>query len=63
VVTGDRLVGLRSCEFEVVIVVVEAGAAGGSLGAHFACGAPSTCMQHNGNAAVEGSRGTKLGLK
>jgi hypothetical protein len=37
--------------------------AGGSLGTRFAGGAPSTCMQHSGNAAVEGSRGTKLGLK
>jgi hypothetical protein len=63
VVTRDRFVGLRSCEFVVVIVVAGVGAAGGSLGAHFAGGAPSTCMQHNGNAAVEGSRGNKLGLK
>jgi hypothetical protein len=61
VVTRGRLVGLRSCEFEVVIVAVGAGAGGGSLGMRLAGGAPSTCMQHSVNTAVEGSRGTKLG--
>ena len=29
----------------------------------FAGGAPSICMQHSGNMAIEGSRDTKLGLK
>jgi hypothetical protein len=61
VVTRGRLVGQRSCEFEVDIVAAGAGAGGGSLGVHFVCGAPSTCMQHGVNAAIEVSRGTKLG--
>ena len=52
-VTCDRLVGLRSCEFEVHIVAAEVGAAGGSLGVRFAGGAPSTCMQYGVNVAIE----------
>jgi hypothetical protein len=61
VVTRGGLVGLRSYEFEVVIVAAEVGAGGGSLGMRLASGASSTCMQHSINVAVEGSRGTKLG--
>ena len=61
--TGDRLIGLRSYEFEVVIIVAGAGAAGGSLGVHFAIGTPSTCMQYSNNAVVDCSRGTKRGTK
>jgi hypothetical protein len=61
VVTCGRLVGQRSCEFEVDIVAAEVGAGGGSQGVHFVCGAPSTCMQHSVNAAIEVSRGTELG--
>jgi hypothetical protein len=61
VVTCGQLVGLWSCEFEVVIVAAGAGAGGGSLGMRLASGALSTCMQHNVNTVVEGSRGTKLG--
>jgi hypothetical protein len=62
VVTCGRLVGLWSCEFEVVVIVAaRARVGGGSLGVRLAGGAPSTCMQHSVNTAVEGSRGTKLG--
>jgi hypothetical protein len=61
VVTRGWLVGQRSYEFEVDIVAAGAGAGGGSLGVHFVCGAPSTCMQHGVNAAIEVSRGTELG--
>jgi hypothetical protein len=61
VVTRGRLVGQRSCEFEVDIVAARAGAGGGSLRVHFVCGAPSTCMQYGVNAAIEVSRGTELG--
>jgi hypothetical protein len=61
VVTYGRLVGLWSCEFEVDIVVAGAEAAGGSLGMRFAGGAPSMCMQHGVNAAIEVSRGIELG--
>jgi hypothetical protein len=61
VVTRGRLVGQRSCEFEVDIVAAGAGVGGGSLGVHFVCSAPSTCMQHGVNAAIEVSRGTEPG--
>jgi hypothetical protein len=61
VVTHGPLVGQQSCEFEVDIVVAGAGAGGGSLGVHFVCGAPSSCLQHSVNAAIEVSRGIELG--
>jgi hypothetical protein len=61
VVTRGRLLGLRSCEFEVDIVAAGARAGGGSLGVRFVGGAPPTCMQHGMNAAIEGSQGTELG--
>jgi hypothetical protein len=61
VVTRGWLLGLRSCEFEVDIVAAGAGEGRRSLGVRFAGGAPSTCMQHGVNAAIEGSQGTELG--
>jgi hypothetical protein len=60
-VTRSRLVGQRSCEFEVDIVAAGAGAGGGSPGVHFVCSAPLMCMQHGVNAAIEVSRGIELG--